>query len=121
MSEKKLTYTELERLVWIDQEIINNKYPNTNKIAQHLSITTKTAQRAIDFMCDRLKYPLEYCPKNRGWYYTKEPKHKLALIHLSEGDLVAIIVICLWNLSLSFLELSRRRWGVNRYSFRGLC
>ncbi len=92
MSEKRLTYPEIERLIWIDQQIKDNKYPNTNKIAQHLSITTKTAQRAIDFMRDRLKYPLEYCPKNRGWYYTEEPKHKLALIHLSEGDLVAILL-----------------------------
>lgn len=92
MSEKKLTYPEFERLVWIDQETINNKYPNTKSIAQHFGTSTKTAQRAIDFLRDRLKYPLEYCPKNRGWYYTEKPKHKLALIHLSEGDLVAILL-----------------------------
>jgi predicted DNA-binding transcriptional regulator YafY len=82
----------LERVFWIDYEIRANRYPNAQTIAGHFEVSTKTAQRTIDFMRDRLKLPLSYSIEHRGWYYT-EPTYALPAIELTEGDLVAILLV----------------------------
>jgi predicted DNA-binding transcriptional regulator YafY len=81
----------LERVFWIDKEIRANRYPNATNIAGHFEVTTKTAQRTLDYMRDRLRLPLGYSAEHRGWYYT-EPAYALPAIELSEGDLVAILL-----------------------------
>src|SRR5438477_5913246 len=81
----------LERVFWIDHEIRAIRYPNAQTIARHFEISTKTAQRTIDFMRDRLRLPLSYSAEHRGWYYT-EPTYALPAIELTEGDLVAILL-----------------------------
>lgn len=84
-------FAHLERVFWIDREIRSERYPNARIIGQHFEVTTKTAQRTIDFMRDRLRLPLDYSAERRGWYYT-EPTHGLAAIELTEGDLIAILL-----------------------------
>ncbi len=81
----------LERVFWIDQEIRLGRYPTARTIANHFEVSTKTAQRTVDFMRDRLRLPLAYSYEHRGWYYT-EPTYALPAIELSEGDLVAILL-----------------------------
>jgi predicted DNA-binding transcriptional regulator YafY len=81
----------LERVFWIDREIRNDRYPNARIIAEHFEVTTKTAQRTLDFMRDRLRLPLDYSAERRGWYYT-EPTHGLAAIEITEGDLITILL-----------------------------
>src|SRR5262245_4242680 len=81
----------LERAFWIDHEIRVLRYPNATTIAAHFEIPTKTAQRTLDFMRDRLKLPLGYAHERRGWYYT-EPAYALPAVELTEGDLVAILL-----------------------------
>ena len=83
--------THLERVFWIDREIRAGHYPNARIIAQRFEVTTKTAQRTLDFMRDRLKLPLDYLAERRGWYYT-EPTHGLSAIELTEGDLITILL-----------------------------
>lgn len=79
-------------MFWIDYQLKANRYPNTNTIAAHFEISTKTAQRALDFMRDQMKMPLAYSAEHRGWYYT-EPHYSLSAIELTEGDLVAILLV----------------------------
>src|ERR1044071_5823895 len=81
----------LERVFWIDQEIRTNRYPSAAKIAEHFEVSSKTAQRTLDFMRDRLRLPIAYSAEHRGWYYT-EPSFALPAIELTEGDLVAILL-----------------------------
>ena len=81
----------LERIFWIDREIRLGKYPNNPQIAAHFEISEKTAQRTIDFLRDRIKFPVAYSAEQRGWYYT-EPVWALPAIELTEGDLVAILL-----------------------------
>jgi predicted DNA-binding transcriptional regulator YafY len=81
----------LERVFWIDQKIRANRYPNARVIAEYFEVTTKTAQRTLDFMRDRLRLPLAYSAEHRGWHYT-EPTHGLTAIELTEGDLIAILL-----------------------------
>lgn len=81
----------LVRVLWIDQQIRADRYPNTSIIAEHFEISTKTAQRTLEFMRDQLRLPIEYQAERRGWYYT-EPHFGLPAIELTEGDLVTILL-----------------------------
>ncbi|MBI1763611.1 MAG: WYL domain-containing protein [Acidobacteria bacterium] len=81
----------LERAFWIDHQIRAGRHPNATTIAAHFEITTKTAQRTLDFMRDRLKLPLGYSHELRGWIYT-EPAYALPAVELMEGDLIAILL-----------------------------
>jgi predicted DNA-binding transcriptional regulator YafY len=49
-----------ERFVWFDNQVRGQKYPNATSLADQFEISTKTAQRDIDFMRDRLRCPLDY-------------------------------------------------------------
>jgi predicted DNA-binding transcriptional regulator YafY len=51
-----------ERFVWFDNQVRAKKGPNTTTLAEQFEISTKTAQRDIDFMRDRLNCPLQYDP-----------------------------------------------------------
>jgi len=82
----------LERVFWIDREIRAGRYPNAPSIAQHFEVSTRTAQRTLEFMRDRARLPLGYSAERRGWYYT-EPTHGLAAIELTDGDLIAILLV----------------------------
>jgi len=43
-----------ERFVWFDNQVRARKYPNATSLAGAFEISTKTAQRDIEFMRDRL-------------------------------------------------------------------
>lgn len=81
----------LERVFWIDLQIRAGRHPNNTTIAAHFEITTKTAQRTIEFMRDRLRLPIAYSAEHRGLIYT-EPVYALPAIELTEGDLIAILL-----------------------------
>jgi len=61
-----------ERFVWFDDRVRVRKYPNASGLAGHFEISTKTAQRDIDFMRDRLLCPLHYDSSQKGYYYDDE-------------------------------------------------
>ena len=46
-----------ERFVWFDNQVRVKKYPNASGLADYFEISTKTAQRDIDFMRDRFELP----------------------------------------------------------------
>ena len=49
--------TIYERFFWFDERVKAKTYPNAAKLAERFEISTKTAQRAIEFMRDRLLTP----------------------------------------------------------------
>jgi predicted DNA-binding transcriptional regulator YafY len=88
-SHERLTY--FARVFWIDHELRAHRYPNARTIAERFEVTTKTAQRTLDFMRDQLRLPLAYSGARRGWFYT-EPAYALPVIEVTEGELVAILL-----------------------------
>jgi predicted DNA-binding transcriptional regulator YafY len=83
---------DLERVFWIDHQIREERYPNTTTIANHFEISTRTAQSTLEFMRERLRMPMEYSAEKRGWYYS-EPSYSLPAVELTEGDLMAILLV----------------------------
>jgi predicted DNA-binding transcriptional regulator YafY len=87
----KRSKTQAERLLALDQLIRNNKYPNCTSFAAEWEISTKTAQRDIDFMKDRMGAPIEFDHLKRGFYYT-EPTFMLPAVQMNEGELAALLM-----------------------------
>jgi predicted DNA-binding transcriptional regulator YafY len=87
----KRSKTQAERLLALDQLLRNNKYPNCTSFAEEWEISTKTAQRDIDYLKDRMGAPIEYDALQRGYYYT-EPTFMLPAVQMNEGELAALLM-----------------------------
>lgn len=83
--------TQVERLLDLDQRLRNNEYPNCTSFAERWEISTKTAQRDIDFLRDRMGAPIEYDALRRGYFYT-EPTFMLPAVQMNEGELAALLM-----------------------------
>jgi len=81
----------LERFLWFQNEIKQEKYPNTKTLAEKFEITRKTAQRDIDFMRDRLNAPLVYLPERRGFAY-EDNTFELSGFWLEEEALTSLLL-----------------------------
>jgi predicted DNA-binding transcriptional regulator YafY len=81
----------LERMMRMHARLQAGRYPNCRKLAEELEVSSKTVQRDLDFMRDRLGLPIEYDQLHFGFYYT-EPVSSFPNIEISEGELVALYV-----------------------------
>ena len=80
-----------ERFIWFDSQVRRKKYPNATSLAEKFEISTKTAQRDIDFMRDRLNCPMEYDQSQKGYYYF-EDTYSLPMVYLSSEELAALLI-----------------------------
>ena len=80
-----------ERYLWFQSEIKQNKHPNAQTLAAQFEITGKTAQRNIEFMRDRLKAPLRYIPRLRGYDY-EDNTWELPGLWLHEDELISLVL-----------------------------
>jgi predicted DNA-binding transcriptional regulator YafY len=75
----------------IHQSVQSGKFPNATRLAAELEVSTKSIQRDIEFMRDRLELPLEYHPQRFGYHYTAEVT-SFPTMHITEGELVALVI-----------------------------
>ena len=87
----KRSKTQAERLLDLDRRLKNKEYPNCTSFAADWEISTKTAQRDIDFLRDRMGAPIDYDALQRGYYYT-EPTFMLPAVQMNEGELAALLM-----------------------------
>ena len=83
------TRPQIYRYSFIDKAVKTGCFPNSRRLSEDLEVSRRTILRDIEFLRDSLHAPLEYCPKNRGYYYT-EAEYSLGLIELTEGELLAL-------------------------------
>jgi proteasome accessory factor B len=81
----------LERMMRIHQEIASGSYPNATTLARGMEVSTKSIQRDLEFMRDRLNLPLEYDGSRFGYHYT-EPVSSFPTFQITEGELVALLI-----------------------------
>ncbi len=77
------------RLLFIDQQIREHRYPNCTSLAKQWEVSDRTIHRDIDYMRYELNAPLEYSAKDRGYWYT-EAQYHLPAMDIRESDLFAI-------------------------------
>jgi predicted DNA-binding transcriptional regulator YafY len=75
----------------IHAQLKAGEFPNCRKIADEIEVSSKTIQRDIDFMRDRLGLPIEYDPLRFGFHYTEEVA-SFPSIEVSEGEIAALFV-----------------------------
>jgi proteasome accessory factor B len=85
------TRHQLGRMWLIIERIQRGDYPSCRKLADELEVATKTIQRDISYMQNSRCVPIEYDPYKYGYYLT-EPVTEFPLLHISEGEVVALFV-----------------------------
>ena len=75
----------------IHQAIAAGNLPNATRLAAELEVSTKSIQRDLEFMRDRLNLPLEYDPQRHGYFYTEEVS-AFPTMQITEGELFALVV-----------------------------
>ena len=75
----------------IHQAVQAGDYPNASTLAESLEVSSKTAQRDLDFMRDRMGLPLAYDSQRFGYYYT-EDVNAFPTLQITEGELFALLV-----------------------------
>jgi proteasome accessory factor B len=81
----------LERMMRIHDAIQSGKFPNAAQLAKELEVSPKSVQRDLEFMRERMKFPLEYDKNRWGYYYTKDVGSFPAFT-VTEGELFAVLV-----------------------------
>lgn len=81
----------LERFFWFDHEARLGRFPNAFKLADQFEISTKTAQRSIDYFRDRLLAPLQYEVSHKGYFYT-DPTFQLPVMRITQEELLALLI-----------------------------
>lgn len=80
-----------ERFLWFERQVKKGKFPNTTSLARKFEMSTKTAQRDIDFMRERLDCPLLYDMTRKGFYYEDET-FSLPVMHMSSSEFSSLIL-----------------------------
>jgi predicted DNA-binding transcriptional regulator YafY len=81
----------LERMMRIHQEIASGSHPNATSLARAMEVSTKSIQRDVEFMRDRMNLPLAYDPGRHGYHYT-EAVSSFPTLQITEGELVALLI-----------------------------
>lgn len=81
----------LERMLRLHEWLKAGTFPNCRKLAGELEVSSKTIQRDIDFMRDRLGLPIEYDQIQFGFYYT-EAVVNFPNIEVTQGEIMALFV-----------------------------
>jgi proteasome accessory factor B len=89
--KRLFTRPPLDRMRQIFQAIRAGDYPNRTGLAGDIEVTTKTIQRDIDFMRDRLNLPIAYNGERKGYEFTEGVEH-FPMVELTEAELVSVFV-----------------------------
>ncbi|MEI7936468.1 MAG: WYL domain-containing protein [Verrucomicrobiota bacterium] len=81
----------LARMLQIHQAIQAGGYPNASALASQLEVCTKSINRDLEFMRDRLDLPIQYDGSRFGYFYS-EPVNAFPTLHITEGELFALVV-----------------------------
>ncbi len=81
----------LKRIAIIDREIGQKRYPNKERLADRLGVSTKTIQRDIDFLKSEYQAPIEFNKQRLGFYYTNSD-FRMNPLNIDASDFLALAV-----------------------------
>ncbi len=85
------TRPPIDRMMKIHEQLSAGKPANCSTLARLLEVSTKTVQRDLEFMRDRLRLPVDYDASRRAYRYT-EPVKSFPTMQVSEGEVFALLV-----------------------------
>jgi predicted DNA-binding transcriptional regulator YafY len=93
-------YQQLERIIEIDRQIRDHKYPNADSLAKELETGRRVIYKDREFLL-RLGAPLAFDSSHHGWYYNNT-NFALPSTYVTEGELLAFFLSA---------EIARRHLG----------
>ncbi|MHB1308397.1 MAG: helix-turn-helix transcriptional regulator [Limisphaerales bacterium] len=90
-ASSRKTRPPLERMMRIHQALQSGTFPNLSRLSKDLEVSTKSIQRDLDFMKDRLNLPIQYHEQRWGYGYTEEVR-AFPTLQITEGELFALLV-----------------------------
>jgi proteasome accessory factor B len=75
----------------LDRMIRAGDYPNARSAGMALEVHPRTIHRDLEFLRDSLQAPLAFWHRRNGYYYS-DPYYAFPLLHLTEGDVVALFL-----------------------------
>ena len=82
---------QLERIMEIDRQIRDGKFPNADRLAEELEVSRRVIFNDREFMLHRMGAPIELDRTHGGWYYADET-WVLPGIIVTEGELLAFFL-----------------------------
>ncbi|MDI6705220.1 MAG: transcriptional regulator [Bacillota bacterium] len=79
------------RIYHIHKLLSTNRYPRISEIAEKFEVSTRTVERDIEHMRDRLGAPICYCRSKKGYYYEKEG-FQLPPLSITEEELITLFL-----------------------------
>ena len=79
--------TKLERLIWIDAQILCDKYPNCAKVVERFQVQSRVAYLDRRFMIEHLGAPIKYSRKQDGWYYA-DPNYSIFKVATEKMEVI---------------------------------
>ncbi len=86
MPNKNLDRHVLVRMVQIDRQIRDGKYPNANTLAKEFELSSRTMQRDIEAMRDFLNADILYDDAKKGYYYPPGTPEIMPGLKLSDEE-----------------------------------
>jgi predicted DNA-binding transcriptional regulator YafY len=81
----------LERMLRIHRALQAGTFPNANRLAREVEVSSKTIHRDIEFMRDRLNLPVEFDARRNGYFYHGEVS-AFPTMQITEGEIFALVV-----------------------------
>jgi len=83
----------LRRILAIDNQIRDNRYPSAKKIAAEFEVSVRTVYDDKRYMCEELGAPIKWDKKHQGWCYDGGPgSFFLPSVFMTEGDMLAVFI-----------------------------
>ena len=61
-----------ERIRWFHKKVFDRCYPNASHLSEKFDISSRQAQRDVEFLRKELSAPLKYDASRKGYYYAAE-------------------------------------------------
>jgi proteasome accessory factor B len=87
----RLSRPPLARMLRIHERLKGDQFPNCSQLSLDLEVATKTVQRDIDFMRDRMNLPIEFDFRRNGFHYTAKVEN-FPTVQVTEQELVALFI-----------------------------
>jgi proteasome accessory factor B len=87
----KLTLPQHERILALVRLIQARRFPNATDFEKELEVNRRTILRDLDYLRDRMRLPIEYDAKKRGYYFST-PVENMPLLEMRESDLLWLFV-----------------------------
>ena len=91
MIADRMTRPPFERIKIIHDLLSADRYPNCTNIAAKLEVSSKSIQRDIEFMRDRLNLPIDFSRTHNGYYYSS-PVSALPTVTMSDAEWQVLLI-----------------------------